>query len=185
VEFSSIAIGAFRIARMPGIEHVDGETCEQVQSSGRGALYEVGDGGGMRLSVRYTRWDNRERDVVATVRHDSPQAFDTLIERLRLPITRRGTDHYAELRHVRLKPNGRGNLFTPSVEELDAGAGVCVEDELLRHGAIRVGTREQLLADTGGTRGRLGVLFPPENEIVPVIAFVCTRVAPVARGICA
>jgi hypothetical protein len=177
-----IQIGAFTITPTATTEHVDGETVTGIASTGRGRFYEITGTGGLHLTVRETTWATGERDVVATRRHDSPQRFDTLIERLRLPVSRRGHDFYAELRQVRLKPNGRGNLFAASEEDLDRGACVSVARQLERHGAGRVGTREELLGDDGRTRNRLGVRFGQHADLVPVIAYVCTRVAPVASG---
>jgi hypothetical protein len=96
-----------------------------------------------------------------------------------------GSDLYAELRQVRLKPNGRGNLFAASEPELDDGAGVSLVRELQRHGALLVGTREELLGDEGRSRNRWGVRFPADGQIVPVLAYVCTRIEPVRRGLVA
>ena len=86
---------------------------------------------------------------------------------------------------MRLKPNGRGNLFAASEDELDDGAGVSVAHQLARHGADRTGTREELLNDDSRARARLGVRFGDHADLVPVIAYVCTRVAPVANGVTA
>ena len=86
---------------------------------------------------------------------------------------------------MRLKANGHGNLFAADENELDAGAGVAVARELKRHGATRVGTRQELLGDEGRTRARLGVRFPASAELVPLVGYVLTRVAPVARRVVA
>jgi hypothetical protein len=180
-----IRIGAFTITPLGETVDIEGDTTDGVASTGRGTLYEVTGDDRLRLTVRDTRWDNGERDVVATLRHDSPQRFDTLIERLRLPVAERGDSLYAELRHVRLKENGRGNLHAPGEAELDAGAGVSVAHALMQHGATAVGTRGELLGDEGRMRSRMGVRFPRDAELVPLVAFVCTRVAPVARGVAA
>jgi hypothetical protein len=181
---TGLTVGAFRIRRLEEELSVDGETAEKVACRGRGRFYTV-SGDGLRLTVRDTSWDNGERDLVVAERHDSPQRFDTLVERLRLTVHRRGDDLYAELRQVRLKANGRGNLFSATEDELDAGAGVSVARELEQHGAVRVGTRAALLHDEGPSRGRLGVRFGEGAEFVPVVAYVCTRVGPVAKGIAA
>lgn len=178
-----IEVGAFSITPLQRAVDVEGETPDGQASSGRGRLYDVSDGGESRLTVRDTSWANGERDVVATERHDSPQRFDTLVERLRLAVLPHGKGLYVELRQARLKPNGRGNLFVPDEEALDAGAGVSVARALERHGAMHVGTREVLLEDTGRSRTRLGALFPREAELVPLVAYVCTRVAPVAQAL--
>ena len=108
-----------------------------------------------------------------------------LVERLRLPVTQRGHDLYAELCQVRLKPNGRGNLYAATIQDLDDGARVSVAHELEHHGATRVGTRVELLGDEGRARNRVGVRFGQQADLVPVIAYICTRVAPVANGISA
>ena len=180
---AAVHVGELALTALGRTVPVEGETPEGLASVGRGRLYEIDDGAGLRLTVRDTSWQNGERDVVAVERHRSPQRFDTLVERLRLPVTQRGEDLYAELRQVRLKPNGRGNLFAASETELSDGAGVPVARELLRHGALLVGTREELLGDDGRTRHRWGVRFPPQAEMVPVVAYVCTRVGPVKRGL--
>ena len=175
-------VAGFTCERLDGSVAVEGETTSGVASRGTGELYEVTDGAECRLTVRDTRWANGERDLVACRRHDSPQRFDTLIERLRLPIVAHGGELYAELRHARLKSNHRGNLFVPDERMLDEAAGISVAAELQRFGARRVGPRAELLDDTGRAGGRLGVLFPHDAELVPLASYVCTRVAPVARG---
>jgi hypothetical protein len=177
-----IGIAAFTIRELGRAVAVEGETPSGLAARGRGRLVEIVDGDAVRLTVRDTVWDNGERDLVASERHDSPQRFDTLVERLRLSVAQHGGELYAELRQVRLKPNGRGNLFVPDRAELDEAAGVDVAAELERHGG-RVGRRSELLADEGRTKDRLGVLFPAEAQLVPVVVYVCTRVAPVASDV--
>jgi hypothetical protein len=179
----AVKLGAFTITAIGRAEGVEGETSSGVASRGRGRLFDVRDGTAVHLTVRDTTWQNGERDIVATERHGSPQRFDTLIERLRLPVTARDADLYVELRQVRLKPNGHGNLFSATETELDDGAGISVARELVRLGAIRVGTREDLLGDDGRSRNRWGVRFPQEADLVPVVAYVCTRVGPVCIGL--
>jgi hypothetical protein len=179
-----LRVGPYVVTRV-GHSEVEGETPDGEASIGQGRLFVVTDGAESRLTVRDTRWANGERDLVAAERHDSPQRFDTLVERLRLPVLSRGGDLYVELRQVRLKANGRGNLFAPDEEALDHGAGVLVARELERHGATSVGTREQLLSDEGRSRNRLGALFPPDADLVPLVAYICTRVAPVAQSLSA
>jgi hypothetical protein len=180
-----LRVGEFTITPLDGTLGVEGQTAGGTPSAGRARHYDVRDGNGLHLTLRDTRWANGERDVVACRRHDSPQRFDTLVERLRLAVTERDENLYAELRQVRLKPNGRGNLFAADEADLDHGAAVRVARELERHGALEVGTREELVGDDGRTRGRMGVRFPSDAELVPVVAYVCTRVGPVARGLTA
>ena len=179
---TSVRLGAFVVRELPDVVAVEGETPTGSAARGRGRLLEVRDDAGLRLTVRDTTWSNGERDLVVCERHHSPQRFDTLVERLRLPVTERGRGLYAELRHVRLRSNGRGNLFAPDRAELDGAAGFDVVDALEREGGC-VGTRGELLADGGPARHRLGVRFPHAARMIPAMAYVCTRVAPVAGDV--
>src|SRR5262245_5098627 len=115
---AGLRIGAFTIRPLGGEVEVDGETPSGVASRGVGILYEVSGPGGLRLTVRDTRWAGRERDVVACERHQSPERYDTLIERLRLAVLDRGGP-YVELRQARLRPNGRAGLFDADLAALD------------------------------------------------------------------
>lgn len=113
------------------------------------------------------------------------ERFDTLIERLRLTVLSRG-GRYVELRQARLRPNGRAGLFDADLATLDGGAGVAVEETLLANGAQTVGTREELLGDAERTRARVGARIAREGEDrLPVVAYVLTRVAPVANDVSA
>jgi hypothetical protein len=178
-------VGPFTAVPLGRTVDIEGETADGCASTGQGHLFEITDEEDCRLTVRDTQWANGERDIVTCERHGSPQRFDTLVERLRLPVLSRGGELYVELRQVRLRPNGRGNLFAPDEAGLDAGAGLAVTGELVRHGATRVGTRGELLGDEGRTRSRIGASFPREAELVALVAYVCTRVAPVARALAA
>ncbi len=87
-------------------------------------------------------------------RGSSPQHFDRLRNGLRLQVARHG-NLYVELRQARLKEGGWSNLFGATEQELDAGAGTAVFDELYKAGSEEIGTREALLGDQGRTRWRL------------------------------
>ena len=34
-----------------------------------------------------------------------------------------------------------------------------------------------------GTSSGMGALFPPDADLVPLVAYICTRVAPVAQSL--
>ena len=177
-------IGSFTLRSLGRKVATQGNTPSGHASVGRGALYELAGANDLRLTLRDTTWANGERDVVACERNDSPELFDTLIKRLRLAVL----DHdgpYVELRQARLRPNGRANLFYPDSADLDRGAGLAVHTTLLAHGASQVGTREELFDDEGPARFRLGARFSDHDSLVPVVAYVLTRVCPVAAGLSA
>ena len=154
-----------------GHSEVEGETPDGETSTGQGRLFEVTDGAESRLTVRDTRWSNGERDLVAAERHDSPQRFDTLVERLRLPVLSRGGDLYVELRQVRLKPNGRGNLFAPDEEALDHGAGSAWPGS--SNGTVRGASARGAAAQRRGSNPQpAGRAFPPDADLVPLVAYI-------------
>jgi hypothetical protein len=89
-------------------------------------------------------------------------------------------------RRPRARRRGRGRLF----EVVDGDAvRLTVRDTEWDNGerdlvaCERHDSPQCLLADEGRTRNRLGVLFPAEARLIPVIVYVCTRVAPVAGDI--
>jgi hypothetical protein len=73
-------------------------------------------------------------------------------------------------------------VFNADLTDLDRAAGVNVESALLACGADAVGAREALLGDSGPARGRFGARFTDKDMPVPLVAYVVTRVAPVAVG---
>jgi hypothetical protein len=180
-----LSVGAFTVRPLDRLVKLSGETPSGIDASGMSRLVELVGPYGLRLTIRDTNWASGERDVVATERHDSPERFDTLIERLRLSVLdRRGP--YVELRQARLRPNGRAGLFDADLPTLNAGAGLDVEQSLISHGALEIGTRERLLGDVERTRKRLGARIAPSGEDwVPIVAYVLTRVAPVALDLTA
>ena len=179
----TIPIGDLTLRSLGRRLSIEGQTVEGHDATGIAHLYEV-SGPGLRLTIRDATWDNGERDVVASDRHDSPQRFDTLVERLRLAVLDRGGP-YVELRQARLRANGRAGLFDADRDALDEGAGLSVADLLLEHGARDVGTRAEVLGDDGRARNRFGARLAASTDAVPVIAYVVTRVAPVARDLAA
>jgi hypothetical protein len=177
-------VASFTLRRLKGTVEIRGETASGLESIGQGSLHDVANSNVIRIVVRDTMWANGERDIVACGRHDSPERFTTLIERLRLTVLDRGGP-YVELRQARLRPNGRAGLFDADLAELNDGAGLDVAATLLAFGATEVSTRAELLGDEGRTRRRIGVRFPEQSGHVPLVAYVLTRVCPVAANVSA
>lgn len=69
-------------------------------------------------------------------------------------------------------------LRSASAERLDEASGTSVEAELRRVGALEVGTRQHVLGETGRTRGLMCATFDIQDALVPVLAFLLTRVSP-------
>ncbi len=160
---------------------VAGQDVEGVETSGVASVWRVTGPEGLKVLVRVAKWDSGARDVALTDRLEAPKRFDRLASGLRLGVT----DGRLELRQARLKANDWSNLFAATPEQLAEGAGVDVLAALREAGARAVGTREELWADDSRRRRFLAAECSVDDELVPVVAYVLTRVAPLHRGITA
>lgn len=130
-------------------------------------------------------WPDGDRMVIAPRREaGNHPRFDGLVGRHRLGIREAGGYSYVMLGQARLTDNSRTAFCWPPPDELEVGAGVPFEATLHEFGASAVGTRSDVLGDTGPHRNRCVAMFRPEQgKHLPAVAFVLTRVAPVARGV--
>jgi hypothetical protein len=174
-------LGPFVLEAASEPKPVEGTTPAGYDVEGTAAFHHLRGPADLFLTIRDTRWSNGERDLVACARHASPERFDTLVERLHLAVLR-SPDFYVDLRQARIRTNGRAGLFNASLEELNAGADLDVHAILRKAGATHMGTRGAVLGDCGRTRARYTARFDDHSCAVPLVAYVLTRVAPVARG---
>ena len=166
--------GAFVIRLQDEDVPASGQDATGTATDGRSRVFEVTGPDDLRLLVRDTTWDTGERDLAVHDRCDAPQRFDRLVSGSRLTVQ----PGLVELRQARMKPGGWSNLFKADLAELDDGAGTDVATALRDAGATDVGTREEVLGDTGRRRSFVVATFADGRE-VPVVAYVLTRVAPV------
>ena len=91
-----------------------------------------------------------------------------------------------ELRQARIKDDKLwSNLFKAEPSELDQGANCDVENLMVEWGAIGYGTREELVGDQSNRKRHMCVVAPTDVEHLPAVAFLVTRILPLARGITA
>jgi hypothetical protein len=92
---------------------------------------------------------------------------------------------WIDLRHARLRANGRADLFDPTAAELDEGAGVDVA-ELLRASALSRSARGRRSSVTMAEHATASArAWSPAAAWPPSWPTSATRVAPVARDIIA
>ena len=65
--------------------------------------------------------------------------------------------------------------------DLDQGAGFSLFSELKKAGA-EVGTKQELLGETGRRSQYLCASFAKDNLWVPIIIYTVTRILPIANG---
>ena len=91
-----------------------------------------------------------------------------------------------ELRQARIKDDKLwSNLFKAEARELDQGANCDVENLMVEWGAIGYGTREEQVGDQSNRKRQMCVVAPTDVEHLPAVAFLVTRILPLARGITA
>src|SRR5207248_2515300 len=89
-----------------------------------------------------------------------------------------------ELKQARLRdgdPKRWSNCFKASMRELRNGSGVDIGRTLRRAGVSDVGTKQDVLGDTGRHRNFLCATFDARAQWPPIVAYVLTRVLPLMR----
>ena len=90
-------------------------------------------------------------------------------------------DVVLELAMAERRPDGKGRgKRKASLSELDAAAGVDVEDILRSAGALRVGTRAEVISDSSNRRNYLCARFHDNAPHALAVAYFVTRVLPLA-----
>ena len=81
-------------------------------------------------------------------------------------------------RITRSSPRTWSSVFKASLDELRLGAGLDIKAALESFGARAVGTKAEVFAATGTHQNYLCATFPPGAHLVPIAAYVLTRIAP-------
>ena len=152
-------------------------------SSGHGVLYARWPGQATwRLTLRHTKWANGLNAMSSHANETTHPSHSTPWSTPPPGGARSSPGHtLSSVRRDCAQPP-RG-LFSADRSGLDLGAGVDVHTVLLAHGASAGG-------DPGGTlrrrhgpaRFRVGARFPDRDSLLPLVAYVLTRVCPVAAG---
>jgi hypothetical protein len=166
------------------VRAIQGETAGRVPNRrGDARIFDVRREPGLSFEVGDITWDNGERDVRVVSRHDSPELYDVLKERLRLGVLRHGDRSYVELSQARLRDGRWANLYKAGLDELSRGAGADVKERLLELGAHLVDTRQVAFNERGPRQGYVCALFGESARLVPVASFLMARIAPIANGV--
>jgi hypothetical protein len=167
-------------------ESYENYTISNKKSVGRIIPFHVTDDR-VDLRIGYALFINGERDIRTLSVQKEYDTFGRLIHGLRLAILPLpGDSHklYAELKQAYPK-----ELFTrhetlhPTLSEidLDQGARISVFAELKKVGT-EVGTKKELLNKSGVQSSYLCIRFSKDNLWAPIIAYVATRIMPIANG---
>lgn len=184
----AVTVGDVTIRLTETTEPIEGQTASGRAATGVATIYEIEGPDRLRLRCADIAWDADdappERDVHTLERYGSPQRFDRLCHGLRLTVQAHGkVGCFVELRQARMKSATWSNLFRADRADLDVGARVDVAATLRSVGATEVGYRRHVLGDDGRRRNYVCATFGPEADLVPIVAYVLTRVLPVLHEV--
>lgn len=145
-------------------------------------IYQVKGPKDCSLELAYQELNTGERYVRAR-KVEGPKALRRLGSgRKKLMVQKHRQLDYVALRQVYFNKEDKDRWLrwrTPDLEELNRGAGLNVENNLLESGALNVNTKEKLLQSTARDRRMLCTIFRRGDRLPPVIAYVLTRILPV------
>lgn len=180
-----ITLGTVTIRQRPE-ECYENYTISKKHSIGKVLPFHVTDD---QIDIRlgYAIFSNGERDVRTLDVQKEYNTFGRLKHGLRLaiqPVSDNPHQCYAELRQAFPKdPFDKHETLHPTISEfdLDQGARLSVIDELRKAGA-QVGTKLELLGETGKRSPYLCAVFSKENSWAPIVIYTVTRILPIANG---
>jgi len=180
-----LTLGSLTIQKGPA-ENFESYTTSRLKSVGELVQFYVG-GESVGLLLGYAKFINGERDIRTLNVYKEFNTFDRLKHGLRLtikPVPDDPRKFYAELRQAFPKDNfNKHETLHPTTSEmdLDQGAGLSVFEELKKVGA-EVGTKKELLGETGKRFPYLCIRFSKDNLWAPIAAYTLTRVLPIKLG---
>lgn len=167
-------------------QNFESYTVSRKKSVGKLLSFQVTDKD-IDLRIGYAVFINGERDIRTLEVSKDFTKYGRLIHGLRLaiqPVPENPHLFYAELRQAIPKdPFDKHETLHPTISEadLDDGAGISVFESLRQTGAD-VGTKAELLGETGKRSPYLCMRFPKDNIWAPVVAYTATRIMPMKFG---
>lgn len=169
-------------------KRVRGNSFKARNISGKASVFRVHIRKKHYIDLAYTRWETGERDVhVLDVESSNRALKNRLTHGLRLGIkllSKRVC--VVELRQAQIKdgdPNAWSSAYKASLSQLSEGAGLDIVEALKIAGAELVGTKEEVLGESGRNRNFICATFPEKAIWPPVVAYVATRILPLLRGV--
>jgi hypothetical protein len=174
----SVGLGPFEVSIGTDHVRVGGRTHSGVRSAGDAYLSHI-VGPDTDLTVADITWANGERDVRSYHLGASHQAFEPLLEYLRMPI--QNTDRLPNLRLMELtglrssESDGHIRAVKYSLADAEQDLGIPIDAAISNVGEGLIGKRADLLSDDGRRRLQLCALFADNDRVTPALAYVLMR----------
>jgi superfamily II DNA or RNA helicase len=184
-EAERILVGGYQIELVRQMPVEQWQTASRQASDGMATIYEVFDDASVDLLVADVTFENGDRDIRLLDAGESDAIFERLGQGLRLGVRAHGDVLTLDLGQTRVTDTHSARpwsqVYIASADDLDAGFGGSVEAALRALGASRFGQRKDVIGDTSPRRNYYCATFPPGAHLVPLAAYVATRIAPLAR----
>jgi hypothetical protein len=141
---------------------------------------------GWTLDIAYMVFPHSQcRDVRCLEYSNAPIYLHRLQNGLRMSIKEFGDDaDWLELSQARMdktKTPGWSNLKMASINDLNKGAGFSI-NKIPGILQAEVGLREDILEDSSTRRNYLCILFDKDNQVIPISAYLMSRVYPLINN---
>jgi hypothetical protein len=145
---------------------------------GQVTLFRVTTSDELDIQYGIVEWPNANREVTLIDWHKGDTKYDSLKKGTgRLALSPVGGNEVFQLRAMKYnKESKKANLATVTLEDLGAWSQTDVVQLLQSHGALQVGTKEQLTGEDNRSKNVLSVLVPQGNLQAVAVAFTITRI---------
>ena len=154
---------------------------EELEGSRLLAYMMTPDGG--NVHVGYTKWLDGASDLCGIVKVAGPEVYNRATTAGRMTVTELDESRRSvRLRAFRYADSDRATLANVTWEQLNSLLKSSAQDELIKFGAVELGTAELVLGVTNKTRNQLAMVFD-EQDLRPVFAsFALTRMIPLMEN---
>ncbi len=176
-----VDLGDYHLSIGTAVRPISGETASGHRSEGTAYLSRF-EGPGVDLTIADITWATGEREVRGLDCRDGD--FGDLVGRLRIGVhaaSRFRGMSCIELRAATRATGPRATARKTTVESFDAMLALDLREALDSICEASVGTRAELLADTGVRKAQLCTVFQSDDVVAPALGWCLTRILPVLR----
>ena len=162
---------------------IKGQTSSRQDSQADATQYRVTGSFNVDYSLvlQYQQWQTGETDIVC-IEAKGSNLLHTVIGRMRLSLyPLNDNKQWFALKTAQLKSQSppHANLFMAGADYYQEQLGFSLSDALNEQATCKVGTKEEILNETGRSKNTLAVVFDKEDINVPLAAFTASRVLPI------
>ncbi|WP_304235668.1 hypothetical protein [Jiulongibacter sediminis] len=163
-----------------GQKLITGQTSSRIDSQADATQYRVTGSFHVDYSLllQYQQWQTGETDIVC-VEAKGSNLLNTVIGRMRLSVYRyKNNEQWLVLKTAQLKSQSppHANLFMAGADYYQEQLGFSLVEFLNLQAPCMVGTKEDLLNETGRSKNALTVIHNKKDINIPLAAFTASRV---------